>query len=123
MYYNSGTDVPFNELVGKTLESIMEDTDELIFVTDDGNQYRMYHDQDCCEDVSIDDICGDLVDLIGTPILSAEVATNSNAPKEDDESSTWTFYKIDTIKGGVTIRWYGSSNGYYSESVEFERIK
>ena len=122
--------VEFSTMVGKTLVSIVKnsDDDELLFETTDGEKYRMYHSQNCCESVTIDDICGDLEDLIGSPILVAEEAISEGknpdgVPVPDyQDSFTWTFYKIDTAKGGVTIRWYGDSNGYYSESVDFEKV-
>ncbi|MFA5695940.1 MAG: hypothetical protein WC917_00540 [Bacilli bacterium] len=116
----------FEILKGLTLSNIKNnDNAELIFTTNTGSKYKLYHEQDCCESVSIDDICGDLEDLIGTPILLAEeVKSEKELPKKDeyDDSFTWTFYKLSTIKGSVTIRWYGSSNGYYSESVDFKKI-
>lgn len=119
-YYD---DEKFEVLKGRIISAIHNNGDEMIFEMEDGAEYRMYHEQDCCESVSIEDIVGDLDDLIGSPILEAEEVTNaSDTPRDSgwsDESFTWTFYKLGTIKGSVTIRWYGSSNGYYSESVTF----
>lgn len=127
--YSMGEDREVSDLIGQTLTKIefSADKDEILFHTSDGKKYRMYHWQDCCEDVSIDDINGNLDDLIGTPIVMAEESTNSDNPKGDyDEhwgTFTWTFYKFATTKGYVTFRWYGESNGYYSESVDFEEIR
>lgn len=139
----------FKDLVGKTLLEVnfSANKDMVDFVCKDGKIYKMLHRQDCCEGVSIDDIAGDIKDLIGAPIIIAEEVTNSGMGETDydkdegdenrikidgewpdcverpkdyaPESYTWTFYKLATNKGYVTIRWYGSSNGYYSEEVSF----
>jgi hypothetical protein len=113
--------VELSTLVGKTLAEVRRSGDEeLFFTTQEGETFKMYHSQDCCESVYIEDIEGDLDSLVGNPILVAEVASNDDP--EANESGTWTFYKLVTIKGHVDIRWYGSSNGYYSESVDFVKV-
>lgn len=117
----------FKDLLNKILQSIevSNEKDEILFKTIDGCIYRMYHNQSCCESVYIEDIDGDLDDLIGSKILQAEESTNSEDTLgriEYPDSFTWTFYKLATFKGYVTIRWLGESNGYYSESVDFENI-
>ena len=77
--------------------------------------------QDCCEGVWIESIVGDLNDLIGSPLLVAEEVSSETTLDNDKEIETrWTFYKFDTAKGGVTVRWYGESNGYYSTEVDIE---
>lgn len=130
------TDYPkFEDLLGKTLvrvETAGDPKDEVLFVTDAGESFKLYHSQDCCESVEIESVVGDLADLVGSPILRAEEVTHENEDppevtlSEEDqryrESFTWTFYKLATIKGSVDIRFYGTSNGYYSESVDFERV-
>lgn len=116
-----------NELIGLTLSEIVVDDhrvdNSITFKTTEGQEFRMWHEQDCCESVSINDICGDVQDLVGTPILYASEECNRAEDPEGDESSTWTFYKFATRKGYVTIRWLGMSNGYYSESVYFDQIQ
>lgn len=122
-YYNSA---PVEELIGKTIKEIQGGSylDQLIFTLEDGTQYKMYHSQDCCESVFIEDIVGDLKDLEGSPILVATENSNYDGPQKNDydDAYQWTFYEFATIKGSVTIRWYGSSNGYYSTSVDFVKI-
>ena len=123
----------FSDLIGKTFTSfdINSDNDVIEIVCESGERFRLYHHQDCCETVLINDIVGDVADLIGTPILAAEAAESDKRPdgvplrdgSYEDESNTWTFYKLRTIKGSVDIRWHGSSNGYYSESVTFAKIE
>lgn len=116
-----------NRLLGKTLIDIYLDADkiELIFFTQDGLFFKMFHYYQCCETITIEDITGDLSDLIGSPILVAEKRTNHKDSHDFngyDGSCTWTFYELATIKGSVTIRWLGESNGYYSEEVDFIQI-
>lgn len=121
--------VEFNTLVGKTLRFVVQEgTDQLRFTTEDGEVYLMFHDQDCCEGVNIEDINGDLADLVGFPVLMADGRTGERPadvpmPEYGIDSETWTFYRISTIRGTVVIRWLGSSNGYYSEGVDFEKVK
>jgi hypothetical protein len=113
-------------LVGKTLIDIDQRIDRIIFIANNGQRYMMYHDQNCCECVEVDDVVGDINDLIGSKIFKATEDTNNENPRHDEygfpDSFTWTFYNISTVKGHVTIRWYGFSNGYYSESVDFVEV-
>ena len=110
----------FEDLKGKVLTNIERVGDEeLIFTCQDGSKYKMYHEQDCCEDVRIEDVNGDLNDLLNSEVLVADEKTNDG--ETDWGSETWTFYTIRTHKDSVDIRWHGESNGYYSESVDFAK--
>ena len=120
--------VPFSDLVGQTIIKIKGATkgSEKIRFTTETKSYYMIHNRDCCESVDIEDIYGDVEDLIGTPVVIAEEVSNTEDPPPDERyvenTYTWTFYNIYTNKGSVTFRWFGSSNGYYSEKVDFEEI-
>jgi len=120
-------DVLFKSLIGKTMKKIEQQEETITFYTVDGREYLMYHEQDCCENVSVEDVVGDMDDIIGKPITISREDSNyddqPDPPMDGYDSYLWTFYNIATIKGHVTIRWFGSSNGYYSERVSFKRIK
>lgn len=116
----------FASLVGVTLTEVLRfkryDSDVLEFRASDGRVWEMNHHPDCCENVDLDEVIGDLEDLVGTPIVEAREETNRDNPPRPDYSHTWTFYVLRTNKGSVTLRWLGESNGYYSESVDFDLV-
>jgi hypothetical protein len=125
-------------LIGQTLKAFEADTSEnrVKITTESGKQYLLYYSQDCCENVKIESIQGYLSHLVGAPILEVTEKILSGGdgngdgfdwpddlPKGPDhyqpESYTWTTFTFTTSKGTVRVRWYGESNGYYSESVSF----
>ena len=116
-WYDDHVDV--EEMQGQTFTSVRADTDTVTFENDEV-RYVLYHDQDCCESVYVEDIIGDIEDLEGWPMLISKEDTNADDPGTCDngESYTWTFYNFATFKGYVTIRFLGESNGYYSEDVQ-----
>ena len=117
--------VEISELIGKTITEIngmVEDGNFITFKTSDGCEYQMYHNQDCCESVTIDDILGDVDDLIGSPILGAEKCTNEGSLDKYGDTFTWTFYHFVTAKGYLNLKWFGESDGNYSESVDFCKV-
>lgn len=118
------TDIPVSVLKGKIVADIIindDKTEMLIIIEEDGEYeiYKFYHEQDCCEHVSLYDVNGDLDDLIDEVLLQAEETSREATGDEVSESGTWTFYKFASRKGYVTLRWLGESNGYYSERMSF----
>jgi len=116
----------FKSLEGKKYKQIEvnKEKTEIIFTTTTGRRYLLYHREDCCESVSIDDIVGDLKELIGEYVYEAYESTNVDQPplEKKHDSYTWTFYILRSQKTSVTIKWYGYSNGYYSEQVDLIRL-
>lgn len=119
----------FSTLEGKTLVSTQlwsnygHDGVFLTFETACGAKYSLFHKQMCCESVMLEDVVGDLDDLVGTPIVSAE-ESSENHQRTCEEGylrsvQRYTFYHLRTHKGDVTLRFNGESNGYYSVAVSF----
>lgn len=109
------------DIIGKVPVHIEQGGDEQItFWFSDGSVCRWYHHQNCCESVDIEDVNGEWTDLLNTPLIVAE--ERKDVGSEDYGSYTWTFYTFRSVNGSVDVRWYGYSNGYYSERVDFEMI-
>ena len=99
--------------------------DEIIvhLVLENGHIISLYHEQDCCEEVFIADGLDDLSKLKGERLIDISTVTEDVSDEDKkcrkSESATWTFMNVYTDKDTVQLRWYGSSNGYYSEDATF----
>ena len=79
-YWNK--DVALSELVGKKLTEVRgleQYSDEVWFLTEDGNKYLFYHSQDCCESVRLEDFEAGHDDFVGATVLSAEEVSSDDA--------------------------------------------
>ena len=86
--YPQGETVSLDDLIGKTLVSITERVsrrvdDEIVFVATTGEKWRMWYQPDCCATAWIEDINGDLKDLVNSPIVMAEAVFDVKTPPVD----------------------------------------
>lgn len=111
--------------IDKVVTHIDESGDDVIITLEDGTKLHYYHEQDCCESVSIYDWKGDPYELVGKKLLMIE-QDNEDFTDEMSEapydSYTCTNIRFITNKDTVISRWIGESNGYYSESVDLDVI-
>lgn len=118
--FSYGNICNFNEIIGHEVIDVFHNDDCFQILTKT-HFFQLHHNQDCCESVWLDDIVGDPKSMIGNIVNMAEESW-----KDDDgadESATWTFYKLATIKGYIDLTWRGESNGYYSESVDCHKVE
>ena len=116
--------VEFSELVGKTIVKIKgleKNSDFIIFETSDGYIYGMFHSQECCESVYVEDVNGKAEDLLNTPLVIAE-EKKGEIKDANYGILRYTFYTLATKNGYVDIRWHGESNGWYSVDVNLGRV-
>ncbi len=112
-------------LLNKQIKKINLESDRIEFILKDKGKLIAHHCQDCCEYVHIEQINGDLINIINKDITSITNEFGFDTPKTvkipewPPESITWTSLKIGSELGVVEFLWRGESNGYYSESVDF----
>ena len=118
------------DLIGKTIASVeCVDSDTVRFTCSTGERYHMYHSQACCEIVRIVHETGTEFPTPSTVLYAAEedVPAAGVTTIPTDYSHTWTTYTfiLRTADNRIMpwqITWLGESDGYYSESVGFDKI-
>ena len=87
MDYNNIVDTQrgMAQMLGKTFVQVTGSVGdgEMLFETAQGERFMFAHQQDCCETVRINDIVGDLQDLVGEPLLISEEVKGATEPDEE----------------------------------------
>ena len=114
-------------LFGRVIKSITgleKDSTEVKIIFKDDGEIIQNHKQECCEEVYVEQIDGNVSKHEGAIIyeLLEKVCSKDEIPEEElpsySNSLTATFYTLKTSRGYLDWRWYGESNGYYSETVD-----
>lgn len=112
--------VDFDILIGETIVSISGmDTGgvEVVIETASGRTFRMYHVQDCCENVYIDATYGCANSILNKVVDETTYFTDNYDGAY--ESGTISRFRIYCDGDYFEVKWIGTSNGYYGEGVSF----
>lgn len=108
------------KVFNKVYKTIDTNKHELLIFESNTEYFIFYNKKDYCGGMYIEEIYGDLKDLEHVPLTgAAEIYYKS----EDDYDytkyeycvKTWTHYRFETSKGGVTVRWFGQAE---EDSIE-----
>lgn len=114
----------FPALTGRTIVSsewLDNNGDMLSFTLDDGSVWRMYHESDCCESVD-PSFKTPLTPLHGKKLGRVQVEVFTFDGGESRTDTLYTFTADHWSVSPVMVHWIGTSNGYYSETVDLVRL-
>jgi len=119
----------FFTLKGQIVRKIQASNGDSLHILTDKYEYNLYHAQDCCENVRLVDVIGDVDNILNEEIIFAEEDSGANDPAwhtgyNYDDHHTWTKFVLGTKNANVEFWFLGESNGYYSEhiSIKVEEI-
>ncbi len=98
------------------ITGLKQGSEEVVIYMDCGSKLTFNHEQDCCEHVYLEDFELDC-DLSYATIISVKEVSSNDPEYQDSFEEHWTFYKIETTKGGLWLRWLGESE-YYSTKID-----
>jgi hypothetical protein len=122
------SDANFFELKGQIVKEIigLEKNSPEVHIVTNQTTYKLYHEQDCCESVFVENVIGDEKDILNEEIIFAEEDTGANDPDwygdNYNDCHTWTKYVLKTKNASLEFWFLGESNGYYNENVSIEKI-
>jgi len=109
---------------GKVIEVVNLDNDSsFVKIRTEQTTLIFVHEQDCCENVFLEDFNFN-GKFVGGELL--EIKEKSNKPNKVPsgyDSVTYTFYTLVSTNGFLDLRFFGESNGYYSEGVSMFDIR
>lgn len=110
---SNNTKETLQKSIGKKIETIVLNEEDLRLGFDDGDKVMIWDDgQSCCEHryMRTDD---DLNDFVGAIIRDYEVADVSHGDEQNCDVHEIQFFRIHTDKGIATFACHNEHNGYY----------
>lgn len=110
------------DAIGRKIVSVYVNSEMINLNFADGGYIQLYHEQDCCESVWLEnhkEVGEELKRMVGQTIRVFKERTTHSVGGYSD-SVTCTFYTIRTDMESCDFMFRGESNGYYSERVDID---